>query len=191
MNARTLLGALAAAVVMFIWGTLSHMFLGLGEVGVREIPNEAAVLAAMNGNMQAPGFYYFPGMGKPHNQVTDADQKAWEEKYRAGGHGVLIYTPAGKAFSIPAAMGTQFLTCLLAALIAAFLLSNAVGSLGSFLGRTLFVGALGLFSSFDILFPYWNWYDFPTNYILASAADRVIGWTLAGAALAFILKPKA
>ena len=191
MKGRTLLGALAAAVVMFLWGFVSHMFLGLGDFGVKEIPNEAAVLAAINSNVQGQGFYYYPGMGKPQNEVTEADQKLWEEKYRAGGHGVLIYTPAGKAFSFPAALGTQFLTALVASLVAAFLLSNALGSLAGFLGRTLFVGALGLFSSFDILIPYWNWYDFPANYVLGSAADRVIGWTLAGAVLAFILKPKA
>jgi len=33
MNMRILLSGLAGGIVMFIWGSLSHMALGLGEIG--------------------------------------------------------------------------------------------------------------------------------------------------------------
>ena len=188
MSGKTLLAGVLAGVTVFVWGSVSHMLLPLGEVGIREIPNEAAVLGAMQSNIQGPGFYLFPGMGKPQDQVTDADQKQWEEKYKAGGHGILIYSPGGKAFNFPAKLATEFLTNVLAALVAAFLVSNATG-LTNFAGRTAFVGSLGLFSAFDVHASYWNWYDFPANYTLATTLDGVVGWTLAGVVLALMIKP--
>lgn len=190
MTGRTLLAGILAGVTVFVWSFASHMLLGIGEVGIREIPNEVAVLGAMQSSIQAPGFYYFPGMGKPQSEVTEADQKLWDEKYKTGGHGILVYSPGGKAFNFPGALGMEFLTNVLAGLIAAFLVSNAAG-LTSFAARTAFVGSMGLFSAIDVHAPYWNWYDFPTNYTLAQAVDGLVAWTLAGAVLALMIKPKA
>jgi hypothetical protein len=34
-------------IVMFIWTSIAHMALPFGEAGIREIPNESAVLSAM------------------------------------------------------------------------------------------------------------------------------------------------
>ena len=189
MSGKTLLAGILAGVTVFVWGSISHMLLPLGEVGIREIPNEAAVLGAMQSSIQAPGFYLFPGMGKPHDQVTEADQKQWEEKYKTGSYGVLIYAPGdGAAFNFPARLGKEFLSNILAALVAAFLVSNAT-SLTGFAARTAFVGALGLFSAFDVHASYWNWYGFPASYTLAQTVDGVIGWTLAGVVLALMIKP--
>jgi len=39
----------------------------------------------------------------------------------------------------------------------------------------------------NILFG-WNWYDFPMPYILAQLADQVVGFALAGVAMAKMLK---
>jgi hypothetical protein len=33
-------------VALFAWQSISHLVVGLGEVGIREIPNEDPVLAA-------------------------------------------------------------------------------------------------------------------------------------------------
>jgi hypothetical protein len=184
-----LLAGILAGVTVFVWASISHMVLGIGEVGIKEIPNEAAVLGSIQSNIQAPGFYYFPGMGKSQSEVTEEDQKKWDEKYRTGGSGILIYSPPrGKSFNFPALLGVELLTNILAGLIAAFLVSNATG-LTSFAGRTVFVGLLGLFTAFDLHASYWNWYEFPANYTLAQVADGVIGWTLAGAVLALMIKP--
>ena len=48
---RIFLAALLGAVAMFIWTSIAHMALPLGEAGIREIPNEAAVLGAMQSNI--------------------------------------------------------------------------------------------------------------------------------------------
>jgi len=46
MAKRIILAAVLAGMALFSWQSISHMVVGLGEVGIREIPNEDAVLAA-------------------------------------------------------------------------------------------------------------------------------------------------
>jgi hypothetical protein len=36
---------------MFVWTSIAHMALPLGEAGIGEIPNESVVLSAMQGSM--------------------------------------------------------------------------------------------------------------------------------------------
>ncbi len=60
MTKRVLLGALVGGVVVFIVGALLHTVLGLGEVGVKALPQEETVLSAMRAAIPASGFYFFP-----------------------------------------------------------------------------------------------------------------------------------
>ncbi len=191
MKPRVLLAGIAGGVVLFIWGALSHMALGLGEVGVKLIPNEDAVLTAMQSSLQEPGFYFFPGEGMETGQPTPEQMKRWEEKYSRGPTGVLIYQPGGATPWDPKQFLTELLADIGAALIAACLLNAAVGSLGGFAARTFFVAPLGLFSGLDVHVSYWNWYRFPTDYTLAIMADGIIGWTLVGVVLALLIKSRA
>ena len=49
---------------MFIWSFIAHDLLPIGEMGVREIPNEDAVTNPMESNLgDTVGFYIFPGPG--------------------------------------------------------------------------------------------------------------------------------
>ena len=61
---RIFLAALLGAIAMFIWTSIAHMALPLGEAGIGEIPNEAAVLSAMQSSIaDQAGTYFFPGLG--------------------------------------------------------------------------------------------------------------------------------
>ena len=42
---RILIAGILGGIVMFIWTSIAHMALPLGEAGINEIPNESAVLA--------------------------------------------------------------------------------------------------------------------------------------------------
>lgn len=46
MARRIVLAAVLAGMALFAWQSTSHMVVGLGEVGIREIPNQEAMLAA-------------------------------------------------------------------------------------------------------------------------------------------------
>jgi hypothetical protein len=48
---RILLAGIIGGIVMFVWTSIAHMALPLGEAGINKIPNESAVLGAMQGNI--------------------------------------------------------------------------------------------------------------------------------------------
>jgi len=61
MKKRILLAGILGGIAMFIWTSIAHMTLPLGETGIREIPNQQAVLGAMQTNIgQQSGLYLFP-----------------------------------------------------------------------------------------------------------------------------------
>ena len=46
--------------------------------------------------------------------------------------------------------------------------------------RAFLMATIGLVATIDIDGSYWNWYGFPTSYLLAQFVDHVGGWFLAG-----------
>ncbi len=180
---RILLAALLGGLAAFVWSFISHMILPFGEAGVRTLPNEEAVLTALSGSIPEAGFYIFPLMGDP-SKATEEEQAQWAEKYRTGPAGILVYRPLGGEFSFPRLLVVELLTNVLAALIAALLLARIVGS---YLQRVLMVAALGVFAWLSISISYWNWYGFPTSFILAEGLDQFLGWLVAGLVIAKIV----
>ncbi|MGH9839083.1 MAG: hypothetical protein ACREEM_09890 [Blastocatellia bacterium] len=194
-NGRIVLAGVLAGIVVFVWGALSHMVLSIGESAVKTMPNEPAVLSTMSQNIKEPGFYLYPGGMEEVQNAPQAEQEAlakkYEEIYKTQPHGVLVLTPPnGTMYSFPKLLVNELLSNILSGLIAACLLSLALGSLPSFPGRVLFVAGLGFFSTLAIDLSYWNWYGFPTKYLLSSFADNTIGWTLAGVVLAAMIKSR-
>ena len=65
---KILLAGILGGIVMFIWTSIAHMALPLGEAGLGEIPNESTVLSAMQSNIgEQTGLYVFPGRGLGKN----------------------------------------------------------------------------------------------------------------------------
>ncbi len=189
MNARTVVAGIAGGVMLFVWGAVSHMALGLGSMGVKVFPNEGAVLSLLRENVREPGLYLYPAEGMETGQPTAEQQRVWDERYRQGPTGILVVGP-GRTPWDPALFLVELASNIGAALIAAILLAS-VPSLAGFVPRVLLVASLGLFSWLDISASYWNWYGFPTDYSFGLLLQGVIGWGLVGVVLAAILKPRA
>ncbi len=185
MAKRILLAGVAGGLVLFVWGAVSHMVLGLGEIGISTIPNEDAVLAALKDNLSAPGFYFFPGEDVSGTDRTEEQMQRWEEKYRSGPIGILVYDPVGEAPLSPARLLNELLLNIAAALLAAVVLSQ-VTSVG-FFRQVGLAGAFALIAALDIHGSYWNWYRFPVQYTLVGSLDLLMGWLAAGAAMAWLL----
>ncbi|MGB8658297.1 MAG: hypothetical protein WCE90_11020 [Candidatus Zixiibacteriota bacterium] len=191
MTRKILLAGLVGGIVMYAWGIISHLILPLGMEGIKQIPNEEQVVTALRDDIKEPGFYFFPG--EEHSpDMTKEQQKAamqkWEEKIRQGPNGILIYTPEGKSPMSASQLIIELLSNIAGALVAAYLLSKAVGGITSFGVRVLFVALLGLFASLAIDISYWNWYGFPGSFTLAAIIDEVVGWGLVGLPLATMIK---
>ena len=68
---KILLAGILGGIAMFIWTAIAHLVLPLGEAGISEIPNESAVLSAMQSNIGGQtGLYIFPGLGVGKNATA-------------------------------------------------------------------------------------------------------------------------
>ena len=191
---RILLAGLLGGIAMFIWTSIAHMALPLGEAAVSEIPNEAAVLNAMQSNIgEKSGFYIFPGFGLGPNATAEEQKEAMKhmgEKMEQNPVGLLIYHPAGsRPLVMPRYLTIEFLSELLAAFLAVFLLAQT--RLTSFWARVGFVVVAGILAAIATNISYWNWYGFPGLYTASYIFIQVVGFLCVGIVAALVLKPKA
>jgi hypothetical protein len=189
MNTRIFLAGLFGGIAMFIWSSIAHMALPLGEAGIKEIPNESSVLEAMRSNIgKKPGLYFFPGTGAGPNASRQQKKEAMKqvvEKAANGPSGLLIYHPT-RPFAFGRWLGIEFATELIEVLLAVFLLAQT--RLTSFGARVGFVTLVGIIAAIATNVPYWNWYGFPRIYTASYMTTQVIGFLCAGLIAAFVLR---
>ncbi|MFL6373905.1 MAG: hypothetical protein ACJ73D_04475 [Pyrinomonadaceae bacterium] len=181
---RVILAAILGGVVMFAWGAFSHMVLNLEGSMIHQIPNEAAVVAAMKDNINEDGVYALPGVDMTR-QPTPEEMNAWSAKYEAGPTAMLFYHTRGTDVFTPHQFFVQFGADFLAALFGSVILFLAAVSWG----RGVIISALiGLGGWCALEIPYWDWYRFQWEFIRADLIDQVAAWFLAGLVMAFILR---
>jgi hypothetical protein len=186
---RKLLASVLGGLAFFLWSFVAHDILPLGQTGLKEIPNEQAVLSSMKTNMPDHGLYLLPGLGMPSG-ATRAEQSAAMEarmhKVETGPSGLLVYHPS-LDFSFGKALATELATNILQVLLAVILLGQT--SLASFAARWRFLTVAGVLAAISTNISYWNWYGFPGNYTLAYTCTIAMGFVIAGAVAAAIVKP--
>ena len=191
MTKRIILAGVLGAIAMFIWTAIAHMVTPLGEAGIGEIPNEEAVLAAMQSGIGAKtGLYMFPGMGlgpdATHAQKSEA-MKGYEEKLKKNPSGLLLYHPAGaRAMDMPKHLMIEFITQLLEGLLVVALLAQT--SIVTFGGRVGFVTVAGIFAALTTNVSYWNWWGFPATYTAPYMFIQIVGFFVLGLVAAFIFR---
>jgi len=171
MNKRVLLAGVFGGIAMFVWSSIAHMVLPLGEAGIRQIDKEEALLVTMQSTLNQPGFYMFPKM-PPGN-----DQAAYQAKIANGPSGMMVYFPR-REFAFGKLLGVEFTTELVEALIAAWLLSMTM--VATFMGRLGVYALAGLIAAVATNISYWNWYGFPSAYTLAYMFTIWMGYICAG-----------
>ena len=176
---------------MFIWSSIAHMALPLGEAGIREIPNETAVLSALGGNIAGQaGLYLFPGFGLGSNPTHEQKEQAMKNMGATLARqpsGLLMYHPAGsRPLMMVRWLSIEFATEFFEALLVVLLLSQT--SLTTFASRVGFVTLAGILAAIATNVSYWNWYGFPAIYTAAYMFTQFVGFVCVGVVAAFILK---
>ncbi len=185
---RVLMAGLAGGVGMFLWASLAHIVLPLGAVGIAEIPSgETALLASMHQSLgNSPGLYMFPSFGFNSAASRNDAMKNYDAKLVTNPSGLLIYHPPGAKSLTPGLLLIEFLTELLEAVLAVWLLAQTgIATLG---GRIGFVAIAGLLASLPTNVSYWNWYGFPGSYTATYMAIQIAGFVVAGAIAALVLR---
>jgi len=186
---KILLTGILGGIVMFIWTSIAHMALPLGEAGIREVANESAVLSAMQSNIgDQTGLYIFPGPGVEKNATRQEKNEAMKhmaEKMATNPSGILMYHAPGRPFTIGKWLGIEFGTELLEAILVAFLLVQT--RIVSFSGRVGFVLVVGILAAITTNVSYWNWYGFPCVYTASYMFIQIVGFLLVGVVAALVL----
>jgi hypothetical protein len=189
---KILLAGIFGGIVMFIWTSIAHMALPLGEAGINEIPNESAVLGAMQGNIgDKTGLYIFPGLGVGKNATREEKSEAMkqmQQRIAANPSGILMYYPPGRPFAFGKSLVVEFSTEVLQAILVIWLLAQTrIGSLG---GRVGFVLIAGILAAITTNVSYWNWYGFPGVYTASYILIEIVGFFLVGIVAALLLRKR-
>lgn len=165
---RTMLVSIAAGVVLFVWGFVSWAVLPWHNSAANKFVNEAAISQALKDNAPQAGVYFLPFSEQDHgpNQV--------------GAFANVL--PQGTQMNMGKQMAIALLTQIISALLVLVLLSTTQGL--TYWGKVGFFALTGLIIGFVSHAPYWNWFGFSTSYIAVMILDILIGWTLAGLAIA-------
>lgn len=109
-------------------------------------------------------------------------------KWEQGPSGFLVFHPNGMPGMSAKTLFIELASNIAAALIAAYLLAQALVSLPGLGSRVLFVTLIGVIPFLAISVSYWNWYGFPASFTFGELIEQGVGFALAGVAMAMIMK---
>lgn len=183
MTTRIFVAGIIGGIVMFIWNFIAHDILPLGHTGMRQVPNESAVVDALRTNMEDNhGMFVFPWVDP---KGSSEDRKAAMDKIATSPSGLLVYHPQ-RPINFARMIGIELITEILEAILVVFLLSSTrLLTAGS---RILFVTIAGVIAAMVTNVPYWNFWGFPKSYTLALMCIQIVGFFIVGVVSAFILR---
>lgn len=190
MTGKTAFAGTLGGMAIFVWWMIAHVATPLGEVEIKELPNEPLIIAAVQLQLKnAHGLYVFPGMGLGP-QATRAEKRAAMshvlEKMNAGPSGLLLYHDAGHGISLtPDRVALEFLTALIEGILVTWLLTQA--RLLTYARKVCFVVVVGIVAAITTNLPYYTWYGFPRRYTAGHVLVEVVGYLCAGLVIAALI----
>jgi hypothetical protein len=168
---RILLAGILGGLVLFIWSAISWMVLLWHNKTLHAFKDDAFVSTVLKANVYKSGVYLLP------SNYNEADEYP------------LIFASVSLdgMRSMKVSMLISFLIQTAAALLLAYLLSKT--SISAYKSKINFIMTFALAVSILTYLPLWNWWGFEINYVIVSMIDMLIGFMLAGFAIAFFVNP--
>lgn len=159
-------GGVIGGIVLFLWGGISHMALPWAKQWVLPFPDPPAAVETLKTLVPQNGTYY-----DPHGYFLAA---------------APLPDGSDKSAKMGGTLASEFVTNLLVGMLLA-------GLLVAFRARTLsrlalLSATMAIAASLDVHMSYWIWYGFSWKFTLLAIVDLVIGWFLAGIAIAWVLR---
>ena len=184
---RIVLAGVLGGVLLFLWGMVAHMLLPFSENAMKQIPDEAAVIAATRGTVTESGVYFFPYLN--YMQASPQEQEAYAAKLAQGPSGLLVVRAGGYDMDMVPELPLEALTNLLAALVAAVVVWGL--RLGTYAQRVGAIFAFGVVAWLSVCVSQWTWYGFSTQFLVSDLVDQWGGWLVAGLGMAAVLRARA
>ncbi len=190
---RAIVGAVAGAIVVFVWSAVFWMLLSnpFGGLKSLEPEQEQAVVSTLRDFMPESGMYYFPGMPTHGKDLPDAEAKTlnddWMARHEAGPIGMIQYIDQGKPVMEPILFVRGFAINLVSTILVSVLIVLTGARGGRYAQRLAVVVLFGVAATMTTHIIDWNWMYTPTEFTAMLAFDTIIGWTLAGLVMAAII----
>ena len=177
--------ALMGGLIVFIWGLFSWMVFPWHQTCMKRFVCEQGVADMIRENAPESGMYILPNTFYS-GDVCPVDMK---KSVKMMENGPFMFASIKQEGMGKMTLGSFVLSLILqviGAFIVTWMLMQTKGlsfyqQIGFF---TLFGLSIGLLGSL----PDWNWWGFSFCYVAVNVIDLVIGWTLAGFAVAKVLK---
>ena len=180
MNLRILLAGLIGGVLVFFAGAAEHTALQWGDRTMRPLPDEPQVLEFIKSQNLSRGLYSFPEVPQ---QAREAGQEKLadeiNERFKAGPNGLLLIGPTGEDMMGGKQLGLEVLTNILAALIAAWIVSLMRPDV-SFCHRWTAVLLIGVAAWLSQNASYSIWYRFPGTLARDELFCVLLEWGVSG-----------
>ncbi|CAN5336509.1 hypothetical protein BH24PSE2_BH24PSE2_24470 [soil metagenome] len=173
---RVTIGAVLAAIAMFIWG---FMFWGVSPLPysvLERVADDAETQAALLDHFPASGAYLIPG--------NMSEEAVYTELHEAGPVAFVQFSREGRPVMAPSVFLYGFLHMLVTAFLIGWLLRMAAPGLHGYLQRLGFVTIAGLAASFFAHVGAIVWWGLPAGWILLTAVYDLTAWIVAGFVLA-------
>lgn len=199
--------ALIGGLIVFIWGIVSWMLLPWHMMTTHKFINEEQVAMAIKANAPEDGIYFLPSCHPNSFQNKDYSSMSKEEKQEAKEEakqkmqgdmtiakermkrGPILFASVHLGGMDPSSV-RPFIGSLIIQIISAFfatwlfLRTRAM----SYARQVGWFAILGLFAGVVSALPAWNWMCFSAGWTIVTILDLVIGWVLAGLAIAKIAR---
>jgi hypothetical protein len=172
--------AIVGGLILFVWQFISWSFIPWRSSLMHPFSDEGVVASTITSNAPAPGMYILP-LARDMSGGS-AQDKAAAEKRAAEGPIVFAAVRLGPVRPFAFGLTAQFLTQVVNALLLTLVLFKT--NIPSYGGRILFIAMLALLAGVAGHVPNWNWFNFSAGYTALEMTDLLVGWTLAGLAIA-------
>ena len=160
--------AVVGGVIFFVWSSISWMALPFHAKTLKTFSNEAAIAQTMSAGANGSGVYLLPKMSKNAPAIKSSFV-------------FLVYNQDGYG-NMGMRMFLGLLEDILTALVLTWLLSKS--GISSFNGRVGFISGLAIFAGLAAHLTNSVWWGHSLAFTILEMADLLVGWTLAGLAMA-------
>lgn len=175
-----LLASIAGTVIVFLFGFIAFNVVPPPDWFQRPFPADNPAVEGLS--ELSSGMYIYPYL------ESDGDMEAITRKMQEGPI-FTLYLNSGMDFNLSVSLVEEMLRAFLAAVVVSFLLSLAYTNLCCYSYRVFFVGLCGLFAATTSEPTYSIWYWRPCGATTWMFCATVLAWTLAGFAIARLVKP--
>lgn len=184
---RILLSGLVGGMLIFIMGATNHVAFQLLDRTFQNVPESSSFSEHLKTRSLKSGFYVFPDMPTAAEHSDAAKMAELNERYKAGPSGMLLIAPTGQDIMTGETLGKEFVSNILAALLASWVISLAGPEVG-FGRRWIAAIVIGLVGWFSFIASYGIWYRFPHDFVHDEFFCALLEWSVAGLAIAAIAR---